>query len=144
MLENVTGDQLLEKIKFVFDDAVTYDREWQSNAEEAFGFRDGHKQWTKEEKDILHEEMRPALTLNIVKSHIDLIKGLNEDIKKRYVATPVSVEDGFLCEVINNTVYWLYQKSDFESEEDNAYESALISGRGWVAMDYTIADIPVG
>jgi hypothetical protein len=138
MLEKVAPGKLLERVKDVYDDSIAYDREWQNNAQEAFGFRDGWAQWSAVEKDILAEERRPALTLNIVKSHIDLVKGLNEDIKKRFIATPVGVEDSFLCEVINNVVYWLYQKNDFESEEDNAYESALISGRGWVAMDYDI------
>jgi hypothetical protein len=138
MLEKVAPGKLLERVKDVYDDSIAYDREWQNNAQEAFGFRDGWAQWSSEEKDILAEERRPALTLNIVKSHIDLVKGLNEDIKKRYVAQPVGVEDSFLCEVINNVVYWLYQKNDFESEEDTAYESALISGRGWIAMDYDI------
>jgi hypothetical protein len=141
MLERVAKGKLLERIKNLYDDAIAYDREWQVNAQEAFGFRDGWGQWEKTEKDILAEERRPALTLNICKAHIDLIKGLNEDIKQRYVATPVGVEDGFLCEVLNNVVYWLYQKNDFESEEDNAYESALISGRGWVAMDYDINEM---
>jgi len=138
MLEKVAKGKLLERVKSLFDDATTYDREWQNNAQESFGFRDGYAQWTKEEKDILHEEMRPALTLNIIKSHIDLIKGLNEDIKQRYTATPVGIEDGFLCEVLNNVVYWLYEKNDYEGEEDNAYESALISGRGWIGLDYDI------
>jgi hypothetical protein len=138
MLERVAKSKLLERVKEVYDDAITYDREWQEDAQESFGFRDSWGQWKQEERDILAEERRPALTLNIVKSHIDLIKGLNEDIKQRYIATPVGVEDAFLCEIINNVIYWLYQKNDFESEEDNAYESSLISGRGWIAMDYDI------
>jgi hypothetical protein len=139
MLEKTYNkDKKLEAVKTFFDEAITYDREWQTNAEESFGFRDGHGQWTKEEKDILHEEKRPALTLNIVKSHIDLIKGLNEDIKKRYVATPQGVEDAFLCEVVNNVIYWLYNKNDYDAEEENAYESGLICGRGWVSIDFNI------
>jgi hypothetical protein len=138
MLEKVAKSKLLERVKAIYNDAITYDREWQTNAEEAFGFRDGWAQWKPEEKDILAEERRPALTLNIVKSHIDLIKGLNEDIKQRFIATPIGIEDQLLCEIVNNVVYWLYNKNDFEAEEDCAYESALISGRGWVAMDYDI------
>jgi hypothetical protein len=138
MLEKVAEGKLLERVKDVYNDAITYDREWQMNAEEAFGFRDGWAQWKKEERDILADERRPALTLNIIKSHIDLIKGLNEDIKQRYISTPVGIEDALLCEIVNNVVYWLYNKNDFEAEEDNAYESSLISGRGWIAMDYDI------
>ena len=138
MFEQLNKEVLLERVKDAFDDSVAYDSTWQTNAMEAFGFRDGHAQWTKFEKDILSEEGRPALTLNVVKAHIDLIKGLNEDIRKKYVATPISIEDGFLCEVLNNVIYWLYQRYDFDSEEENAYESSLISGRGWLALDYNL------
>jgi hypothetical protein len=138
MLETVKQKELLEKVKGRFEDAVSYDRKWQEVSRESFGFRDSEGQWTREEKDILHEEMRPALTLNVVKAHVDLVKGLNEDIKKRFIATPIGVEDSFLCEVLNNVIYWMYRKGDYESEEDLAFESSLICGRGWVGIDYTI------
>ena len=138
MLEKIKKGKLLERVKTLFDDAIANDAHFQRKAKESFSFRDGYGQWDKIEKDILEEERRPALTLNIVKAHVDLIMGLNEDIKKRYICTPVSPEDSFLCEVINNVIYWLYQRYDWESEEDNAYESSLISGRGWVALDFDI------
>ena len=138
MLEKIQKGKLLERVKTLFDDAVASDSQWQVAAKESFDFRDGHGQWNKLEREILEEERRPALTLNVIKAHVDLIMGLNEDIKKRFVCTPVSPEDSFLCEIINNVIYWLYQRYDWESEEDNAYESALISGRGWVAVDFDI------
>lgn len=138
MLEKIQKGKLLERVKKLFDDALSNDSNWQVSAKESFEFRDGHGQWNKLERDILEEERRPALTLNVIKAHVDLIMGLNEDIKKRFVCTPVSPEDSFLCEIINNVIYWLYQRYDWESEEDNAYESALISGRGWVAIDFDI------
>jgi hypothetical protein len=138
MLERVPKKQLLERVKDLFDDAVSYDREWQNTAKESFEFRDTYGQWDKFEKDILEEERRPALTFNVTKSHIDLIKGLNEDIKKRWVCSPVSTDDSFLCEVLNSVIYWLYQKDDWEAEEDNAYESSLICGRGWVQIDFDV------
>jgi hypothetical protein len=137
MLEHTRKSQLLEKVKEIFNEALAYDHSWQQNAQEAFAFRD-NDQWDKNEKDLLEAARRPALTLNVIKSHIDLIKGLNEDLKKRFVCSPVSKDDGFLCEILNNVVYWLYQKNDWDSEEDNAYESALISGRGWVALDFNV------
>lgn len=139
MLEKVNNTKaLLEKVKWLFDEAVAADGTWQMKAKESFAFRDGPGQWDKIEREILEEERRPALTLNVVKAHIDLIMGLNEDLKKRHICSPVSPEDAFLCEVINNVIYWLYQKNDWEGEEDNAYESALISGRGWVNIDFDV------
>lgn len=138
MFESINDNKtLLTKVKQVLDEAVSSDRNFQSKAKESFRFRN-NEQWDKQEKDILSEERRPALTLNVTKAHVDLVMGLNEDIKKRYVSTPVSRDDSFLCEVINNTVYWLHQNNDWDTEENNAFESALICGRGWVGIDFDI------
>jgi hypothetical protein len=132
-----TNSDLLRKAKEAFDDSIGADRHFQVKARESFNFRN-NEQWEKLELDILAEERRPALTFNVVKAHIDLIMGLNEDLRKRYTAMPVAQEDAFLCDVLNSVDYWLYQTQDWESEENNAYESALISGRGWVNIDYDI------
>lgn len=138
MFEQVIDKRdLLRKAKESFDDSISSDRDFQRKAKESFAFRN-NDQWDKTERDILHEERRPALTMNIVKAHIDLIVGLNEDLRKRYTCKPVAKEDSFLCDVLNNIVYWLYQKNDWEAEENNAFESALISGRGWVNIDFDI------
>lgn len=128
---------LLSRAKEAYNEASGADRMFQKRAKESFRFRD-NEQWEKIEKDILAEERRPALTLNVVKAHVDLVMGLNEDIKNRFVCKPVAKEDSFLCEVVNNVVYWLYQKNDWEYEEDVAFESAIISGRGYVAIDFDI------
>ncbi len=138
MFETVkTKQKLLDAAKEAFDDAYANDAAFQKKSKESFDFRD-NEQWDKSEKEILAEERRPALTFNVVKSHIDLIMGLNEDIKKRQICRPVGVEDNFLCEVINNVVYWQYQKNDWENEEDIAFESSLICGRGYVGIDFDI------
>jgi len=138
MFETVKSNRdLLSKAKEAFDDSIGADRNFQVKARESFDFRN-NEQWDKLERDILEEERRPALTFNVVKAHIDLIMGLNEDLRKRYTAKPVAVEDAFLCDVLNSIDYWLYQTTDWQGEEDNAFESALISGRGWVNIDYDI------
>ena len=115
MLEQIKKAKLLDRLKELFNDAIAADANWQNKSREAFKFRD-NEQWTEDEKAILREQMRPALTLNVIKSHVDLIMGLNEDIKKRFVCQPVSPDDSFLCEVLNNVNYWLYQKTDWARE----------------------------
>ena len=138
MFETVKNNRdLLRKAKEAFDDSIGSDRNFQTKARESFEFRN-NEQWDQNERDILAEQNRPALTFNVVKAHIDLVMGLNEDLRKRYTAKPVAKEDSFLCDVLNNVTYWLYENLDWESEENNAFESSLISGRGWVNIDYDI------
>jgi len=137
MFEKLGKKQLLDSVREIFDEAVSADRTWQTDAQESFEFRDNN-QWSKEEEEQLNEERRPHLTFNITKAHIDLIMGINEDLRKRYVCTPVSQDDAFKCEILNNIIFWLYEKNSWHDEEDIAFESAVICGRGWTAIDFDL------
>jgi hypothetical protein len=136
MFERLNKQKKLAKAKTMFIDAVDSDATWQSEAREDFLFRDGTGQWTEQEKQILQDELRPALTFNLTKSNIDLIMGLNEDNRVVYRCTPVEPTDDFLCEILNNIHYWAVEKYGFETEEDSALESASICGRGYIAVDF--------
>lgn len=137
MLETTNKQKLLDDVRDLFDEAVSLDRPWQARAKEAFEFRN-NEQWSQVEMDILEEQRRPHLTFNITKAHIDLIMGINEDQRKRYVCTPVSIDDDFRCEVLNSIIFWLYEKNDWADVEDDAFHSAVICGRGWVAIDFEL------
>lgn len=135
MFEQLTQKKKLDKAKVLWKDAVSSDMKWQRDARQAFMFRDG-EQWSSEEKQVLAEEMRPCLTFNLTKVNIDLIMGMNEDNRKVFRCTPVEPTDDFLCQVINDLSDWVYEYYDFILEEDAAFESALISGRGFAAIDF--------
>jgi hypothetical protein len=136
MFETLKKNERLTKAKKIFLESVSADSEWQKTAITAFGFRDGDGQWTKEEMQIMEEEMRPALTFNLTKSSVDLIMGMNEDNKIRYRVSPTEPSDAFLAEVLNDISDWVYDDNDFEDEEGDALESATICGRGYVAVDF--------
>jgi hypothetical protein len=136
MFEKLNKVKKLRKAQKLFLETVSSDSEWQRTAVTAFGFRDGDGQWTKEEKQIMEEEMRPALTFNLTKSSVDLIMGMNEDNKIRYRVSPTEPSDAFLAEVLNDITDWVYENEEFEDEESDALESATICGRGYVAVDF--------
>lgn len=135
MLASLSKDKKLQAAKRLFESAMTYDRKWQMEATDDFKFRDGD-QWPDSEKAILSEENRPCLTLNLTKSSVDLIMGMNEDNRKKMMASPVETNDGFLAEVLNNIAEYVGNSSDFTDEEDAALESAAICGRGYTAIDF--------
>lgn len=136
MFETLKKTEKLQKAKKVFLESVSKDSNWQGEASRAFGFRDGEGQWTKEEKQIMEEEMRPALTFNMTKSSVDLIMGMNEDNKVRFRVSPTEPQDAFLSEVLNDISDWIYENYEFDDEEADALESAAISGRGYLAIDF--------
>lgn len=136
MFETVKDkNELLRRAKEITVEAMEGDHDWQRDAVEDFAFRN-NDQWPKAEKEQLELDRRPALTFNVTKASIDLVKGLNEDIKIRYRANPVKQSDGFACEVINKLVYWAQEANEWEEVEDEAFESAAICGRGWVGIDF--------
>lgn len=135
MFEKLTKAKKLERAKKLAQAARTANYKWQGEALDDFKFRDG-EQWTADEKKLMEEELRPYLTLNLTKSSVDLIMGMNEDNRKIFRASPVDPTDGFLCEVLNDVATWVQENNAFEDEEDGALESAAICGRGFVAIDF--------
>jgi len=135
MFGRITKLKKLEKAKELFADAVSADAEWQIEALEDFNFRNG-EQWTKEEKEVLAAQNRPALTFNLIKSSIDLLIGMSEESSKNYRCSPVEKTDGFLSEVLNDIMEWVYDSNSFSIEQVAALEAAAICGRGYVAVDF--------
>lgn len=135
MFAGMTKAKKLLAARTLCTEATDRDRRWQNTAKEDFAFRDGY-QWTSAEKQILEEEMRPILTMNLTKSSCDLIMGMNEDNKMQFRAAPAEPTDGFLAEVLNDILAWVNERFDFDEEEDGALESAVICGRGYVGIDF--------
>jgi hypothetical protein len=135
MFESLTKKAKLDQAKKLFINALDRDMNWQAEARDDFNFRDGD-QWSTDEKQILAEELRPILTFNLTKSHVDLIMGMNEDNRVIHRATPFEPTDTFLCDVLNDLSDFVSQTENFEEEEDGALESAAICGRGWCAIDF--------
>ena len=135
MFQGMTRTNKLKTARALWYDAVDRDVKWQSMAREDFAFRDGY-QWTTTEKQILEEELRPVLTMNLTKSSCDLIMGMNEDTKVVFRSSPSEPGDAFLAEVMNDITDWITETFDFEEEEDAALESAVICGRGFVGIDF--------
>ena len=136
MFKGLTKQQKVAKARKLWTDARDSDSLFQREADEDFGFYDGTLQWTAIEKQILYEERRPAYTFNLMKGSVDLVLGMNEDIKVRYIATPTERTDGFLAEVLNDVAEHVEDKGNFEEEEDEAFESCTIAGRGYNAIDF--------
>lgn len=135
MFLGMTKRDKLKAAKALTREAKERDRRWQSEAREDFSFRDGY-QWTQEERQILESELRPVLTMNLTKSSCDLIMGMSEDNKMVFRSSPAEPTDSFLAEVLNDITEWVMERFAFEEEEDAAFESAVICGRGYVGIDF--------
>jgi len=135
MFQGKSKKQKLELAKNLFNDAVRADRMFQKAAMEDFEFRDGD-QWDEDDKQYLAEEKRPCLTFPLIGGRVNLVKGMHEDAKIKYIASPMEESDDFLCEVINDTVEYVYEKAGTEAVEDKAFDSTVTCGRGWAGVSF--------
>mgnify|MGYP002631263216 CR=1 FL=1 len=129
-----------EKLKYaleMFNDAVSADSEWQTEAEEDFAFAAG-EQWTKEEKRVLSNENRPHMVWNYIKSVLDLIMGVIEQNRVRVVPQPVEPSDQVLCDVIESVSDVIDDQTNAETERDEAFFDSITCGRGYVALDVSL------
>ena len=132
------GKNKAEKLKIaknLFNDSVQADQKFQKDAMEDFEFIDDN-QWDDGDKQYLLDNLRPCLTFNLIHSRVKLVMGMHEDSKVKYVASPREQTDGFLCEVLNDVVDYIYEKAETVDVEDSAFESAVICGRGWVGISF--------
>ncbi len=132
--DKLDNQQKLSKAKKWLEESVTADSRYQKEAKEDFAFHAGH-QWTRAEKQAMADQMRPALTFNLVKPSIDLIMGVNEENRTEVKGEPTEPSDGFLVEVLNDIDDKVRQLGELESEEDDAFENSTVSGRGFCAVD---------
>ena len=116
------------------ENATDCNRDSRKQMVEDFEFAAGD-QWAAIDKEALESQGRPCLTFNFIKPYVDVIGGLAEQNKTRARATPVDVTDQFLCDVLNDIGYWVYNKYNLDDDEADAFENATIAGLGAVAMD---------
>lgn len=127
----------LKKAVEMFDDAVSADSTWQTEAEEDFSFGAG-EQWTKEEKRVLSNEDRPAMVWNYIKSTLDLIMGVIEQNRVRVVPQPVEPSDQVLCDIIEAVSDVIDDQTNAETEQDEAFFDSITCGRGYIALDVSL------
>lgn len=136
-LSKLAKSEKLKKALEWADDAVSADKAWQRERHEDYAFYAGH-QWTDEERRILNEEERPALTFNLIKSTIDLITGMSIQNPVAVTPEPVEKTDQFLCDVVQEAIAYIDDNVNAEGKELEAFEDKLICGRGFNAIDISV------
>ena len=133
-MPKLTKPEKLKKFKRLFEESVSADVEWQKAAQTAYAYKAGD-QWTAQERKYLEDKNRPCLTFNLIKPTIDLLMGVAEQNRVRLTPEPVEKNDQFLCDVLEAAIDWVDERSDAETEEDEACEDSWTSGRGFVGVD---------
>jgi hypothetical protein len=132
--EKLSDSEKLKRARQDFEGAISADVLFQKQARQAFRFYAG-EHYTREELQELRNLGRPDLKFNMIKSTIELIKGVNEQNKIDVRAAATEQDDGFLADILNDCYDKIWEIEDIEMQADDALENNAITGRGFLAVD---------
>lgn len=117
--------------------------DWRKEAERAFDFVAGH-QWSEEDKKLLDDQKRPAVTFNRTAPIIKAVCGLEVNNRQGIVFLPRKIGDSGINEVYTAAAKWARDECDAEDQESEAFRDTTICGEGWTETRMDYDDNPQG
>lgn len=143
MDDALEDNDLFQTIKDWFKQSRTDSSNWREEAEEDFQFVAGH-QFTDEEKQMLKDQMRPAVVFNRCGTIIDSISGMEVNNRQEIKFIPRREGSSGVNEVLTGATNWFRDQSNAEDEESDAFRDAVICGMGWTDTRLNFEDDPEG
>ena len=128
--EESKSRELAQRFAYWFEQTQTRDAEWSKRSRESFHFY-MNDTWKPEELQKLAKDQRPALKLNMIRPHINLVVGmaLAQDTQLSVLATDPQNDD--VSEVLAKLIRYVEFRSNYPSIKGLAFRDGVISGRGW-------------
>jgi hypothetical protein len=114
-----------------YKDSKSASNDWRKETREGYDLVAGH-QWTDDELAYLEEHKRPAITINRVAAHIDMIVGhhANNAQTARFIGK--NRADSALAEMYTSLQVWIDTQSNAEDELSDAVYDLLVTGMAWL------------
>lgn len=103
---------------------------WRTEARRAFNFV-ASRQWSEEDKMLLAEQKRPAVTFNRTEPVIKAVCGLEVNNRQDIVYLPREQGDVGIDETLTSCVKWVRDENNGPDEESLAFRDNAICGEGW-------------
>lgn len=132
---------LIERVKKCYAKARDHSSRWRKDAREDFRFYAGD-QWTDDERAVLEDQQRPPVVFNRAAVFIDAVSGYEVNNRQEIKYYPREQGDIGPSEVLTNAVQWVYDNTDGEDEESDAFRDAAIAGMGWTERRLDDSDNP--
>lgn len=138
----LSDDNLRKEIQDRFKYCTAHVKEWDEMAKEDMAFALG-EQWTDEEKQVLKEQSRPAMTFNRIKPIVNIISGYQRENSSRIKASPEGGEDKIFSEVIDRLIKFVDKISHLGYKMSYWFDDGLHVGKGWIEAVRTYDVDPV-
>lgn len=124
------SDPQLAKFKAWFKADRQHSDKWRKDAIEDFQFLAG-EQWTEKEKQLLKEQLRPAITFNRTHPIINSISGMEIVNRQEVKYFPREAGDAKPNEILTEGAKWFRDQADADDEDSDAFLDAAVCGMGW-------------
>jgi len=128
----------LSKRRNEFRAAVDKDQDFRDEAHEDYDFYDGRKQWNEGTKRNLEELGRPVITDNRIKPMINLLSGYQRMNRYEPEFLPRTDDDIGLCTVRKGLTKYIFDQTEYETQESWMFLDGIICGRAWLEVLYKI------
>ena len=125
----------ISKIRDWFKQAVDHGSEWRKLAREEYDFVRG-KQWSEDDKAALTEKGRPALTINKIRPHLNILSGYQRVNRYEVNFEPRTSDDFESCELRKGVTKYIMDNCDYNDVESAVFMDGIIGGIGWFHVFY--------
>lgn len=125
----------VSRIRSWFKQAVDHGSEWRKLAREEYDFVRG-KQWSEDDKAALTEKGRPALTINKIRPHLNILSGYQRVNRYEVNFEPRTSDDFESCEIRKGVTKYIMDNCDYNDIESAVFMDGVIGGIGWFHVFY--------
>jgi len=136
------GDLMARFIQQFRRDARVSER-WRRETRQWYALKAG-KQWDNDTLVKLKDEQRPALTFNRIKAVINVVRGIEISNRQEVAVYPRQEGDALLSDEGTESLKWLDQRTNADTEESSAFEDMLTCGIGVTETRIDYLDDPKG
>lgn len=123
------------KIRSWFKQAVDKSNTWRKHAKEDYDFVRG-KQWSDDDVEALNEKGRPALTINKIRPHLNILSGYQRVNRYEIGFEPRTSDDYESCELRKGITKYIMDYCDYNDVESAVFLDGVIGGIGWFHVFY--------
>lgn len=141
--EGALNNNALEReIETNFKRSKEHFEDWDKTAKEDYRFALG-AQWSEEDKKILAEQGRPALTFNRIRPIVNIISGYQRENSARIKVNPEGGEDRIFSEVMDRAIKAIDKWSHFAHKAGYWFDDGMYCGKGWLEAIISYSKDPI-
>lgn len=114
-----------------YKDSKSASTDWREEARESYDLVAGH-QWTDDELAYLEDHERPAITINRIAAHIDMIVGHHSNNTQTARFIGKNRADNALGEMYTALCLWIDTQCNADDELCDAVYDLLVTGMAWL------------